>query len=326
MDRMIIVAGVVTSALIASGCASADISPTEPAAGNVAPVVGAAPPQSTSAAQSAPTAPQTTPPAATANGQGRGGYYLDDGPGDNPPADLDSIPDAEPRAEPLHRAAMRPYSALGNDYVPMTALAPYKARGIASWYGRRYHGRATSNGETYDMYGMTAAHPVLPLPSYVRVTSLRNGRSVVVRVNDRGPFRNDRLIDLSYAAAHRLGLVTDGSGMVEVEAILPEARQVAVAVTPPPAFPSSAPIATAAPAGTSGVFLQLGAFAERANADDFVNKMRSELPGLAPPIGVLSVAGIHRVQAGPFPDRDAARQESERIALRLGAKPFVVVR
>lgn len=325
MDGRIIVSGVVTSALIASGCASTEISPTEPPPGDTAPIVGAPPPGSTDAPP-ARVAPQGTPQAATASGRARGGYYLDDGPGDNPPADLDSIPDAQPRVEPLHRAALRPYSALGNDYVPMTALAPYKAKGIASWYGRRYHGKATSTGETYDMYGMTAAHPVLPLPSYVRVTSLRNGRSVVVRVNDRGPFRNDRLIDLSYAAAHRLGLVTEGSGLVEVEAILPEARQVAVATTAQPVTASPQPIPAAAPAGASGVFLQLGAFAERANADDFVNKMRVELPGLAPPIGVLSVAGIHRVQAGPFPDRDAARQEAERISARLGARPFVVAR
>jgi len=324
LNRTVIVFSVVTSALAACGCASADISPTEPANGDVVPIVGAAPPQSVTAAPPAPAAPQATPPSTAANGRGRGGYYLDDGPGDNPPADLDSIPDAQPRLEPLHRAALRPYSALGNDYVPMTALAPYRARGVASWYGRRYHGKPTSTGEIYDMYGMTAAHPVLPLPSYVRVTSLKNGQSVVVRVNDRGPFRNDRLIDLSYAAAHRLGLVADGSGMVEVEAILPEARQVAVGGQQTPL--SAALIPPAAPAGTTGVFLQLGAFAERANADDFVNKMRSELPALAPPIGVLSVAGIHRVQAGPFPDRDAARQEAERIAVRLGAKPFVVAR
>jgi rare lipoprotein A len=326
VDGMVIIAGLVTATLIASGCASADISPTEPAPGDAVPIIGPAPPQGATVAQPAPTAPQTTPPAAAANSRGRGGYYLDDGPGDNPPADLDSIPDAQPRMEPLHRAAMRPYSALGNDYVPMTSLAPYKARGVASWYGRRYHGRATSTGETYDMYGMTAAHPVLPLPSYVRVTSLRNGRSVVVRVNDRGPFRNDRLIDLSYTAAYRLGLLADGSGMVEVEAILPEARQIAAVTPAGQAPPSAAPIPVAAPAGTNGVFLQLGAFAERSNADDFVNKMRSELPGFTSPIGVLSVAGIHRVQSGPFPDRDAARQEAERIAIRLGAKPFVVVR
>jgi rare lipoprotein A len=325
MDGRIIACGVVTSALVASGCASTEMAPTEPAARDMVPIIGMPPPGATTDA-SAAAAPQSTAGPAPSSGRTRGGYYLDDGPGDNPPADLDSIPDAQPRVEPLHRAALRPYSALGNDYVPMTTLAPYKAKGVASWYGRRYHGRPTSTGETYDMYAMTAAHPVLPLPSYVRVTSLRNGRSVVVRVNDRGPFRNDRLIDLSYAAAHRLGLVADGSGMVEVEAILPEARQMAVTDSAPPSPVAAVSMPAAAPAGESGVFLQLGAFAERANADDFVQKMRVELPALGPPIGVLSVAGIHKVQAGPFADRDAARQEAGRLSARLGARPFVVVR
>jgi rare lipoprotein A len=104
----------------------------------------------------------------------------------------------------------------------MTELSPYKARGVASWYGRRYHGKRTSTGEVYDMYRMTAAHPVLPLPSYVRVTNVATGKSVVVRVNDRGPFIDSRLIDLSYTAAHRLGVLAGGSAVVEVEAIIPE--------------------------------------------------------------------------------------------------------
>ena len=125
-----------------------------------------------------------------------GGYYLDDGPGTNAPANLDAIPDAVPRLEPLHRFANRPYSVLGRDYVPATELRPYRERGIASWYGRKFHAQKTSIGETYDMYAMTAAHPTLPLPSYARVTNLANGRSVVVRVNDRGPFLPGRLIDL----------------------------------------------------------------------------------------------------------------------------------
>ena len=152
-----------------------------------------------------------------------GGYYLDDGPGDNPPADLDSIPNAIPRDEPLRPTNMRPYVALGKSYTPMTALVSYRERGIASWYGRRYHGQKTASGEPYDMYTMTAAHTVLPLPSYVRVTNIQNGKSVIVRVNDRGPFHSDRLIDLSYTAAYKLGVLDGGSGWVEVESILPGA-------------------------------------------------------------------------------------------------------
>ena len=151
-----------------------------------------------------------------------GGYYQDDGPGRNPPANLDQIADATPRWEPLHRFANRPYTVLGRDYVPSTELKPYRERGTASWYGRKFHQQKTSMGETYDMYAMTAAHPTLPLPSYVRVTNLANGRSVVVRVNDRGPFLHDRIIDLSFAAAQKLGYANQGSARVEVESLLPE--------------------------------------------------------------------------------------------------------
>jgi rare lipoprotein A len=146
---------------------------------------------------------------------------LDDGPPERPPADLDRVVDAVPRIEPLHKYANRPYNALGRDYVPMTSLQPFRQRGMASWYGKRYHGQKTSSGEVYDMYAMTAAHPTLPIPSYARVTNLANGRSVVVRLNDRGPFRGTRIIDVSYVAAHKLGFIQAGQAQVEVEAIVP---------------------------------------------------------------------------------------------------------
>ena len=166
-----------------------------------------------------PPAPSTssTPPPSSAPSSGKGGYYLDDGPGANPPADIDSIPDAVPRVEPLHKGAMRPYAVMGRNYVPMTALAPYRARGVASWYGRRYHGKQTSTGELYDMYGMSAAHPTLPLPSYVRVTNLKNNRSLIVRVNDRGPFHEGRVIDLSVRAAQLLGFYETGTTRVKID-------------------------------------------------------------------------------------------------------------
>ena len=170
----------------------------------------------------APTpAPDIARPAPKPAPTGRGGYYKDDGPGDNPPAHLDQIADAVPRVEPLHRYANRPYSRFGKDYVPLTAVGPFRQTGLASWYGRRFHGQPTSSGERYDMYAMTAAHPTLPIPSYARVTNLANGRSVVVRINDRGPFHTDRVIDLSYAAAWKLGIVEGGSGRVLIEAIVP---------------------------------------------------------------------------------------------------------
>src|SRR5690606_22759323 len=146
-----------------------------------------------------PRPPDSAGSGAASESAGRGGgYYLDDGPGRGAPVDLAAIPDAVPRVEPLRAVNRPPYAAFGRRSVPMTELTPYRSRGVASWYGRRYHGRQTSSGEVYDMYAMTAAHPTLPLPSYVRVTHLGNGRSVVLRVNDRGPFLNDRLIDLSW--------------------------------------------------------------------------------------------------------------------------------
>lgn len=145
-----------------------------------------------------------------------GGFYQDDGPPAKVPADIARTPDAVPRVEPFHPFANRPYRALGRSYTPITDDRPFRQRGFASWYGRQFHGNRTSSGERYDMFAMTAAHPTLPIPSYVRVTHVRNGSSVVVRVNDRGPFKHDRVIDLSYAAAVKLGIAAAGTGEVEV--------------------------------------------------------------------------------------------------------------
>jgi rare lipoprotein A len=145
-----------------------------------------------------------------------GGFYQDDGPPERAPADIARTPDAVPKVEPFHPFANRPYSALGRSYTPITDDRAFRQRGFASWYGRQFHGNRTSSGEKYDMFAMTAAHPTLPIPSYVRVTHLRNGASVVVRVNDRGPFKRDRVIDLSYAAAVKLGIAAAGTGEVEV--------------------------------------------------------------------------------------------------------------
>jgi rare lipoprotein A len=154
-----------------------------------------------------------------------GGYYKDDGPGDS--QKLASVPDAVPRVEPLHKYANRPYERMGKKYVPLTRVGLFRQRGVASWYGKGFHGKSTSNGETFDMYKMSAAHPILPIPSYARVTNLANGKSVVVRINDRGPFHADRAIDLSYAAAYRLGYVPQGSSKVEIEQIVPGGTPVA---------------------------------------------------------------------------------------------------
>lgn len=179
---------------------------------------------------------------------GGGGYYMDDGPGSAEPVDIASIADAVPRDEPIRASNSRPYEVFGQRYVPMRARTPYRETGIASWYGRKFHGNATASGERYDMYAMTAAHRTLPLPSYVRVTNLSNQRSVVVRVNDRGPFMKNRLIDLSWTAAKKLGFIERGHTRVLVELVLPgegpAAHEEPIAAAP------SAPRAAPAPAAS----------------------------------------------------------------------------
>lgn len=275
-----------------------------------------------------------------------GGFYKDDGPADEIPDGLDDIPDAEPKWEPLHKPATRPYVVLGKEYVPNTTLKPYKVRGIASWYGKKFHGQKTSIGERYDMFAMTAAHPTLALPSYVRVTNTQSGKAVVVRVTDRGPFHADRVIDLSYTAAYKLGLVNGGSGQVEVEAIIPgELAGTSYAQLTPvkmttaesdeigrlasrmslderPAMGSgAADIAVA-----KGIFLQLGAFANADNAENLKNHLTRELDWLAEPMRVQPGDGIHRLQLGPYASRDDADRIAERIRAALGYKPTVISR
>src|SRR6185312_255934 len=146
-------------------------------------------------------------------------YYADDGPPESIPSNLDQIPEAVPKSEPFHRGANKPYTVFGKTYVPVVNKEPFRERGIASWYGKKFQGQKTASGEPYDMFAMTAAHPTLPIPSYAKVTNLKNGKSVVVRINDRGPFHSNRIIDLSYAAAARIGLAGPGSGLVEVERV-----------------------------------------------------------------------------------------------------------
>lgn len=256
---------------------------------------------------SAAPASETARPAVARRG---GGYYKDDGPDDVIPDNLDAIPDAEPRDEPLHRFANRPYHVMGQSFVPATEVRPFRQRGHASWYGRRFHGKPTSSGEPYDMYGMTAAHPTLPIPSYVRVTHLGNGRSVVVRVNDRGPFLRGRVIDLSYAAAHKLGYINTGSAEVEVEQILPgEAPMIATRPVPPlPARAGEGAVAAAA----AGEELP----AARALAP-LVRAEAQPAPGIASAaVGECADAAVCGAAAGLAPPIASA---SAGIFLQLGA-------
>lgn len=251
-----------------------------------------------------------------------GGYYLDDGPGDNPPDNLDAIPDAVPKFEPLREANTRPYEALGKSFKPMTSLQPYKKRGMASWYGRRYHGNPTASGELYDMYKMTAAHPTLPLPSYARVTNPSNGKSIIVRVNDRGPFLSDRLIDLSYTAAHKLDIITGGSGEVVVESIMPnEYRDLQIAA----ASSSRKPVADNKQNSTVATYLQLGAFGTVHNAKSYLAHVQERLPLLSKTIGIRKKDGLFRIHAGPYTNLAMARQAANTFQRRLSIKPVVII-
>lgn len=263
----------------------------------------AASPAPRSAPSSAPANPEATPAPAK-----KGGYYLDDGPEAVLPPNLSEIGDAVPRAERLHPFANRTYVALGQTYTPETKIKSYQKEGMASWYGKRFHGRKTASGEIYDMYGMTAAHPTLPIPSYVRVTSLANGKSVIVRVNDRGPFSKNRLIDLSYVAAHKLEYIGAGSTLVRVETIDPAEYDV-----------TGAPL-------ESGIYLQLGAFKAADNADKLRKQVEKNIESPAPPVKVVLVGNLHRVTLGPYATHEAADTDSLRLQQNLGMSSIKVER
>ena len=363
------------------------------------------------APQTARTSP--TPPAPVVQRRG-GGYYQDDGPGDTAPPNLEATPDAVPKDEPpLRSATNRSYVVFGKTYNPFTDNRAFSQRGTGSWYGRKFHGQKTSSGEPYDMYAMTAAHPTLPIPSYVRVTNLANGKSVVVRVNDRGPFHSDRIIDLSYTAALKLDYVNQGSTAVEVTRVREGERVLVAAQGPAAAAPSrpaavvpavapsdaaprtaptngigdasaesrnqsaspagavvnpvGAPAAAPAPAVTpavaaatpvtmpaprsapaavalekpapepasialptatlpDGVYLQIGAFGARDNAESFRTRVSQQLAWLTETIFVVPGNNLHRLQVGPYKNRDEAGKIAERIRDTLQLKPVFVLR
>ena len=240
-----------------------------------------------------------------------GKYYLDDGPPDVSPEQFANIPDARPKAESIIPATTRPYEVLGNRYEPFTSPRPYSKIGTASWYGRRYHGRATSSGEIYDMFKMTAAHPLLPIPSYARVTRISNGKSVVVRINDRGPFLHGRIIDLSYAAASKLGIIKQGSADVLVESILtegtifPESVEPEAPEAPPPASVTELPEAPDASPGTAeGWYVQLGAYKIFKNAENELWNFAAEWRDT--PAIIHRRDDLNVLLVGPYPDKSAA--------------------
>jgi rare lipoprotein A len=254
-------------------------------------------------------------------GRFSGAFYKDDGPGDSMPADIDHILEPIPKAEPLHRFANRPYTVLSKNYVPRLQVGNFVQEGMGSWYGRKFHGQKTSSGEPYNMYAMTAAHPTLPIPSYVRVTNQKNGRSVVVRINDRGPFHKSRVIDVSFLAACRLGYAVHGSAPVKVEALLPGQPTYLAQDTPQqtdraamsglPATDTIMKIPLEPLKG--GVFIQLGAFSAPSNAESFRTKVAEILNQPIGHIRLQNIEGTVRVRMGPFKNKETAMQEAERL-------------
>ena len=258
-----------------------------------------------------------------------GGYYQDDGPDERIPDGLLDTPDAEPRIEPYAKGPSRPYTIFDQTYVPITDNRPFLQRGIGSWYGKKFHGQRTASGEIYDMYKMTAAHPTLPIPSYVRVTNLRNGKQVVVRVNDRGPFHSARIIDLSYTAALKLGYVQNGSAELEVERLLPDeikrmqaTRRTDAGLASKPAAgdeidatarPVNAPVSSSVAAEPGGFFLQFGAFSQSQNAMSMRERLLSTWPQDLPRPEVVQSQGLYRLHSGPFGTRDLADRAAQAL-------------
>jgi rare lipoprotein A len=233
-----------------------------------------------------------------------------DGPGER--AVDDQTPDALPRSEPRSRYGNPDsYVVYGTRYYTRASAEGYVERGIASWYGTKFHGRRTSSGEPYDMYAMTAAHKTLPLPSYVRVTNLKDGRSAVLRVNDRGPFHANRIIDLSYAAAKRLGIAARGTGLVEVRALDPEA---------PPAPPQGPPVAA-----HSDLFIQVGAFSSLENAHRLRDELRSHgFSKLKVERAPARGQTLYRVRIGPLESVDDTDHTAQQL-VGIGIDYRVVV-
>ena len=238
-----------------------------------------------------------------------GRYQHDKDFGPSEEVDLSHVPDAVPRYETRTRAGNKnPYTVLGQTYHLIEDESSYRERGLASWYGKKFNGHNTSNGERYDMYAMTGAHKTLPIPSYVRVTNLDNGKSVVVRINDRGPFHKGRIIDLSYAAAQRIGILQAGTGKVEVEIALPGDA------APIPRRADTKATAHKEPALPAGTYLQIGAFGQKESAQQFAASVGSKLTFPVTIHSALQPKQIHRVRVGPFTDAKSLQDARNQLA------------
>jgi rare lipoprotein A len=302
------------SALVLSACTTVDLSVRDEPVRSTAPAASSTP--SASSAGVTPTPPST-------EAKKPGGYYKDDGPGDAIPDGLVDTPDAEPKIEPIAKGPSKPYTILDQTYVPITDDKPFIQRGKGSWYGKKFHGQRTASGEIYDMFKMTAAHPRLPIPSYARVTNLRNGKQVIVRINDRGPFHASRIIDMSYTAALKLGFIQIGSAELEVERILPDEiarmqedkrRKGALATAKESTDPMTRLASGSAPlvaAETGGIFLQFGAYAQVHNADAMRIRLLAGWPQDLPEPVIVQTGGLYRLHSGPFTSRETAKTAAD---------------
>jgi len=247
-----------------------------------------------------------------------------DGPGRE--LDVSSIPDAIPRIEPITVAGNKnPYTVFGKTYHLLPSAEKYRQVGIASWYGTKFHGNPTSNGEIYDMYAMTGAHKTLPIPSYVRVTNLENNRSIVIRINDRGPFHRDRIIDLSYVGALKLGFADQGTARVEVQALRPETKpngqlvDLETQIQPQPEARRKIVDLPELPRG--GVFLQIGAFIERSGAEILKEKIQ---PLTSLSIEVLQHKNLFKVKIGPIRNSDRLTMLQKKVNEKFGIASFIL--
>jgi rare lipoprotein A len=275
-----------------------------------------------------------------------------DGPPSSVPPDLQRTPDAEPRVEPIRSGGPnKPYEVLSQRYTPLTVDEALVQSGLASWYGRKFHGRPTASGEIYDMFAMSGAHRTMPIPSYARVLNPANGQQIVVRINDRGPFHADRIIDLSYTAALKLG-VLGGVTPVQVQrlthddirsgrwrsdfAAAPAVAPIAAPADAPADTPAAAPALAAATApaedgaaparAAAGFWLQLGAFRQRHGAFELRAALTRELDWLEPLLAIFSDSGHYRVQAGPYASRAEALSAATQIRLSRPAQPLLLQR
>lgn len=316
--------------LALAGCSSVPLAPPAPAPAA----------RSAGAMHETHVARDAATPALPAAGSGRGGYYQDDGPGDNPPPNLAEMPDADVRNEPYSTRSNRPYAVFGKTYTPLVDDKPFVQRGVSSWYGKKFHGQKTSSGELYDMYKMTAAHPTLPIPSYAKVTSLANGKQVILRINDRGPFHSNRVIDVSYTAALKLGLLGKGSQEVEVERLLPAEidRLVAARARAPAAAPAAAAppeiaalmldekaLPERAAAARDSYYIQFGAYNEMERAEAARERLQAN-GGFPRDTEIVRGGQLLRLFGGPFATRDDATAAIDKLPASLKLRPFIVKR